>query len=132
MLKKTITENSTFVILLLFFCLISTACFPVSSQLEKNSRENRDNLSNEYDKPKVLGKIESAEITESSGLAASPCQRDILWTHNDSGSKAFIFAINSKGKKLATFSVTGAESRDWEGMAIFKDTKGSCFLYVGD
>lgn len=132
MLKKTITENSTFVILLLFFCLISTSCFPVSSQLEKKSGENRDNLSGDYDKPKVAGTIESSEITESSGLAASPCQRDVFWTHNDSGNKAFIFAINSKGKKLATYSVTGAENRDWEAMAAFKDANGTCFLYIGD
>src|SRR5688500_2448478 len=132
MLKKTITKNSTFVILLLFFCLISNACFPVSSQLEKNARENKDNISNEYDKPKVSGTIESGEITESSGLAASKCQRDVFWTHNDSGNKAFIFAINSKGKKLATFSVTGGENKDWEGMAAFKNAKGACFLYVGD
>jgi hypothetical protein len=132
MLKKTITKNSTFVILLLFFCLISNACFPVSSQLEKNARENKDNISNEYDKPKVSGRIESGEITESSGLAASQCQRDVFWTHNDSGNKAFIFAINSKGKKLATFSVTGGENKDWEGMAAFKNAKGACFLYVGD
>ena len=132
MLKKTISENSTFVILLLFFCLISTACFPVSSQLEKNSRENKDNISRAYDKPKVLGTIESSEITESSGLAASPCQQNVFWTHNDSGNKAFIFAINSKGKKLATFAVTGAENKDWEGMAAFRDAGGACFLYVGD
>jgi hypothetical protein len=100
--------------------------------LEKNARENKDNISNEYDKPKVSGRIESGEITESSGLAASRCQRDVFWTHNDSGNKAFIFAINSKGKKLATFSVTGAENKDWEGMAAFKNAKGACFLYVGD
>jgi hypothetical protein len=132
MLKKTISKNSTFVILLLFFCFISNACFNVSSKYEKNTAENNSNISNEYDKPKVSGKIETSEITESSGLAASPCQKDVFWTHNDSGDKAFVFAINSKGKKLATFNVTGAENKDWEDMAVFKDEKGECFLYVGD
>lgn len=132
MLKKTISENSAFVILLLFFCLISNACFSVSSQLEKKSRENKEDISGEYDKPKVLGRIDSGEITESSGLAASPCQTDVLWTHNDSGNKPHIFAINSKGKKLGTYSVTGAKNDDWEGMAIFKDGNGECFLYIGD
>lgn len=132
MLNQTISKNSTFVILLLFFCLISNACFNVSSKYEKNTGVNNSNVSNEYDKPKVSGKIETSEITESSGLAASPCQTDVLWTHNDSGDKAFVFAINPKGEKLATFSVTGAENKDWEDMAIFKDEKGECFLYVGD
>lgn len=132
MLKKTISKNSTFVILLLVFCFISTACFSVSSQYGKNTNEKIKFLSKDYSKPEIVGRIESSEISESSGIAASPCQRDVLWTHNDSGDKAFVYALNPKGEKLATFSVTGAENRDWEDMAAFKDAQGGCFLYVGD
>lgn len=132
MLQKTITKNSAFVILLPLFCLISTACFSVSPQFEKNTVQNNSNVSNEYDKPKVSGKIESTEITESSGLAASRCQTDVFWTHNDSGDKAFIFALNSKGAKLGTFLVKGAKNVDWEDLALFKDADGECFLYIGD
>ncbi len=132
MLQKTITKNSAFVILLSLFCLILSGCFSVSPQFEKNTAQNNSNVSNEYDKPKVSGKIESAEITESSGLAASRCQEDVFWTHNDSGDKAFIFALNSKGVKLGTFLVKGAKNNDWEDMALFKDAKGECFLYIGD
>ncbi len=132
MLQKTITKNSAFVILLPLFCLIWAACFSVSPQFEKNTAQDNSNVSNEYDKPKVLGKIESAEITESSGLAASRCQEDVFWTHNDSGDKAFIFALNSKGAKLGTYLVKGAKNNDWEDIALFKDAKGECFLYIGD
>ncbi len=132
MLQKTITKNSAFVILLPLFCLISTACFSVSPQFEKNTVQNNSNASNEYSKPKVSGKIESAEITESSGLAASRCQTDVFWTHNDSGDKAFIFAVNSKGAKLGTYLVKGAKNVDWEDMALLKDANGECFLYIGD
>lgn len=132
MLKKTISENSLFVILITVYCLISTGCFSVSSQLEKNANKPDANVSNEFGKPKVSGKIASAEITESSGLAASRCQTDVFWTHNDSGDKAFIFAINSKGDRLGTFLVKGAKNVDWEDIALFKDAGGECFLYIGD
>lgn len=132
MLKKTISKNSTFVILLLFFGLISNACFSVSSQYGNNSKNVNSYIANEFAKPEVSGRIESAEITESSGIAASRCQADVLWTHNDSGDKAFVFAINSKGKKLATFLVSGAENKDWEDIATFKDAAGNCFIYVAD
>jgi hypothetical protein len=132
MLKKTISENSIFVILITVYCLISTGCFSVSSQLEKNSNKPDGNALNEFGKPKVSGKIASAEITESSGLAASRCQPDVFWTHNDSGDRAFIFAINSKGARLGTFLVKGAKNIDWEDIALFKDAGGECFLYIGD
>ncbi|MEP6901503.1 MAG: hypothetical protein ABJA66_07110, partial [Actinomycetota bacterium] len=85
-----------------------------------------------YDKPKVIGKIETGEITESSGIAASKCQPDILWTHNDSGDDAFIFALNSKGEKLGTWKVSGAKNIDWEDIAEIKTTGGECILYIGD
>jgi hypothetical protein len=79
-----------------------------------------------------VGRIESNEITESSGLAASLCQTDVFWTHNDSGDDAFIFAISSKGKHLGTWRVTNARNADWEDMAAFKDAAGTCYLYIGD
>ncbi len=80
----------------------------------------------------VVGKIESKRIKESSGLAVSRCQDDVLWTHNDSGDGPYIFAFNSKGKDLGTWKVANAENRDWEDMSIWKDSLGTCFLYLGD
>lgn len=132
MLNKTITKNPAFVILLLIFCLISNACFSVSSRDEKNTSQKNDEISTDYAAPKIVGTIEIKELTESSGLAASPCQTDVLWTHNDSGDKAKIFAINTKGESLAEFRVKGAENYDWEDIAAFKNGLGECFLYIGD
>lgn len=132
MLNRTITKNSVFVILLLFFCLISNGCFSVSSQKEQNFNKVEKPVSDRYEKPKVSGRIETKEITESSGLAASACQPDVFWTHNDSGDKAFVFAFDATGKKLGTYSVTGAENQDWEDMALSRNSNGECFLYIGD
>lgn len=87
--------------------------------------------STDYEKPVVVGQIESNEIDESSGLAASPCQTDVFWTHNDSGNDAFVFAINSKGKHLGTWRVTNARNSDWEDIGVFKSPEG-CYLFIGD
>jgi hypothetical protein len=86
----------------------------------------------DFSRSEVVGKIESKRIKESSGLAVSRCQDDVLWTHNDSGDGPYIFAFNSKGKDLGTWKVANAENRDWEDMSIWKDSLGKCYLYLGD
>src|SRR5689334_10296886 len=102
MLQKTIPKIFGFVISLSLISLIFSGCASVFSSRNENSRSANGNSSPDYDKPAVTGKIESAEIKESSGLAASKCQPDVFWTHNDSGDEAFIFAVDKKGKKLGT------------------------------
>lgn len=136
MSKKTITKNRPVVISLLFFCLISTACSPVSTSADKNGSDNTNQAgktaSADYGEPKIVRKITSDEIKESSGIAASRCAENVFWTHNDSGDDAYLFAINGEGEKLGTFKVANAKNNDWEDIAAFKDAQGACFLYVGD
>jgi len=133
MSNKTITKNRAFVILLTLFCFIFSACHSVSSTNGGKVNKSTENVSTNYEKPQVVGKIESGEITESSGIAASKCQENVFWTHNDSGDDAFIFALNQKGKKLGTWKVSGAKNKDWEDIATFQDAKnGKCLLYIGD
>src|SRR5205823_7980777 len=85
-----------------------------------------------YNPPVVVGTIRSHDITESSGLAASKCQENVFWTHNDSGDDAFIFAINAAGDDLGTWKVPNATNYDWEDIAETKDSRGKCFLYIGE
>ena len=133
MSKKTITKKIVFVICLLSLAAGFFACSHVAS---KDKKINAVNASKEYSKsylkPRITGKIESDEITESSGMAASKCQADVFWTHNDSGDNAFVFALNGKGAHLGTWRVSGAKNIDWEDIATFKNAAGECFLYVGD
>lgn len=131
MLHRNIAKFFSFVISLSSICLASTSCFLVSSSDRRSNSDNKQSLTN-YDIPKVIGRIGSSEITESSGLVASRCQENILWTHNDSGDNAFIYAISKKGEKLGTWKVAGAKNKDWEDLAITKDKTGKCFLYIGD
>ena len=121
MSQKTITKFFAFVISFSLVCLIFSGCSSVFSSKNGNGGKTDENSVSNYDKPKVTGKIESGEITESSGIAASKCQTDIFWTHNDSGDNAFIFALNKKGERLGTWKVTDAKNVDWEDIAEIKN-----------
>lgn len=136
MLCKNITKKILFVTILLLFCLNFSGCNLLSANGFNSSNQNAGDanaeFSAEYQKPKVVGKISSPEITESSGLAASRCNEGVLWTHNDSGDDALIYALNSKGEKLGTWRVRGAKHNDWEDMATFKTPGGECYLYIGE
>ena len=133
MSNKTITKKIIFVISWLALISSLTACHSVASKREKQiANINAEDVSKNYQKPQIVGKIESNEITESSGIVASRCNQNVFWTHNDSGDGAFIYAINAKGENLGTWKVAGAKNSDWEDIAIFKNETGECFLYIGD
>lgn len=132
MLQKTIPKIFGFVISFPVVCLILSGCSSVFSSRSANDNNTNGNSNSNYEKPKIVGTIESTEIKESSGLVVSKCQPDVFWTHNDSGDDAFIFAFNTKGEKLGTWKVTGAKAFDWEDIAQIKDANGECVLYIGD
>ena len=75
----------------------------------------------------VVGRVQSDAVTEASGLVASRQHPGILWTHNDSGDDARLFALDSTGALRATVRVLGARNRDWEDIARRGDT-----LFVAD
>ncbi|HUR99684.1 MAG TPA: hypothetical protein VMZ26_16580 [Pyrinomonadaceae bacterium] len=130
MSNKTIAKFARLVILVIGACALVMSCShapPAGS-----TKVNAADLSSEYDKPVVVGHIESPEIAESSGLAASLCQSGIYWTLNDSGNDAFIFAMSPNGKSLGTWRVANAVNIDWEDMASYKSPNGTCYLYIGD
>ena len=85
----------------------------------------------DYEAPVVAGLIRTAGIKESSGLSASECQ-DVLWTHNDSGNDALIYALSTSGESLGTWRVEGAQNTDWESIATYRDPGGNCSLILGD
>ena len=64
------------------------------------------------------GTFGNERLSESSGVAVSRSQPGVLWTHNDSGDRARIYATNLQGTDLGRFRVRGADSEDWEDIAI--------------
>jgi hypothetical protein len=85
------------------------------------------------DGERLAFRIVDPRITESSGLAVSPGHEGIVYTHNDSDAGATVYALGPKGRTRATFSIGGAEARDWEGMATSTDPKtGRGVLWLAD
>ncbi len=125
-LMKTIAKFCFFVIFTAVISSIGSGCSFVSSDAGKPSAVSH------YEAPKVVGKIKSPDITESSGIAASRCRPDVLWTHNDSGDDSFIYALDLMGNSLGTWRIPNAKNIDWEDIAAFKDKVGKCFLYIGE
>lgn len=123
--KKTIAKIFAFVIFLALAAAAFSGCADVASS-GQGAPQSR------YGKAKVTGTIKSADITESSGLAASKCQENILWTHNDSDDGPYIFAVNTAGENLGTWKVKNSENEDWEDIAAFKDETGQCYIYIGE
>lgn len=125
---KTITKIAAFVIL-----SASALAFAACESYQNRVRDQNSNTKDQgYSVPQVVGKITSNEIQESSGLAASRCRKDILWTHNDSAGGPLLYAIRMNGERIETRTVSGAKNTDWEDIAIRKDTDGKCYLYIGD
>lgn len=80
-----------------------------------------------------IGTVQSSLINEASGIAASRENSDVLWTHNDSGDSARVFAMNTEGTHLGIYYLSGASATDWEDMAIGPGpTEGIDYLYIGD
>jgi hypothetical protein len=80
----------------------------------------------------VLLRIGDPRVVESSGLTASRRHLGVVWTHNDSGDAARLFAIGGDGRVLATLRLAGVEARDWEAVAVGRDDRGRPALFAGD
>ncbi len=81
----------------------------------------------------VQFRFQDQRITESSGLAQSLTDRNRIWTNNDSGDAARIYAVdNESGNTIATLDLKGATARDWEAMTTCRESDGDTVLWVGD
>lgn len=65
------------------------------------------------------------QLYESSGLFLDG---ELIWSHNDSGDRPFLYAFNPEDKKLARkVFVYGAKAIDWEAAA-----RDNQYVYIGD
>ncbi len=80
-----------------------------------------------------VGVVQSEGLIEASGLAVSRIDETVLWSHNDSGDDARLYAFDTTGAPLGMFDVPGALAFDWEDMAAGPGPDGTgSYLYVGD
>ena len=74
-----------------------------------------------------VGQVSESELTEASGLAASRHHADVLWTHNDSGDRARLFALDHSATTLAELTITGPPPIDWEDISVTESA-----IWIGD
>lgn len=80
------------------------------------------------------GSVISDEITELSGVAASPRAAGRLWVHDDSGGGNTLYAIAAAdGAYEGKIEVVEADNEDWEDLAIGPCPDEDCgCLYIAD
>lgn len=81
-------------------------------------------------KPKA-DKLHSPAVTEGSGLAVSPTDKNFMWVVNDSGGTNEIHLFNTDGTSRGSVPISGANNTDWEDMASFT-LNGQSYLLIAD
>ena len=73
-------------------------------------------------------------LKEVSGLQSSLEHPGVLWAVQDSGNGPHLYALNTRGSVLATFTLNGAniQNVDWEAIAIDPRANARDYLYIGD
>lgn len=79
----------------------------------------------------TLGAVADADLTETSGVAVSRRDPDVLWVHNDSGHDPVLYALNRAGDLLGTWTLD-VDRGDLEDMAAGYDEDGTPELWLGD
>src|SRR5712691_4960515 len=59
----------------------------------------------------LTGTLQSPRVKESSGIAASRAHPGVLWTHNDSGDDAYVYATDLTGADRGSVRIRGARAR---------------------
>jgi hypothetical protein len=80
-----------------------------------------------------VGTVTASALDECSGIIASRNNANVIWTHNDSGDSARLFALDTQGRLLGTYTLTGATHTDYEDIGIGPGPLTNVsYLYVGD
>ena len=80
---------------------------------------------------KLSGVLLDPQLNEISGMAASRRHPGVLWLHDDGGNPARLFAVGTRGQRLATLRLEGVPKTDWEDIAAF-ELDGRAYLLVAD
>jgi hypothetical protein len=81
--------------------------------------------------PVDAGELGAPPKLETSGLAASHRNAEVLWTHDDSGGAAALYAVKTTGQLVGVLHVKGAKNEDWEDLASY-ELGGKPWLLIAD
>jgi hypothetical protein len=75
--------------------------------------------------------LQDKDINELSGLVVSSKSDNLMWVHNDSGDKSYVYLINKEGRKLTTINY-GKQVKDCEDIALYTPKNQKPQIFVGD
>jgi len=82
-----------------------------------------------FGEAQALGRIESADLDELSGIEPSATEDNLYWAHDDDHS--LLFALSESGQHIAKIDVTHTWNTDWEEMLSYQ-VDGRSFLLIAD
>lgn len=81
--------------------------------------------------PQIAGLLRDTRLDEISGMASSNRVAGRQWLHNDSGTRAQLFAVDASGRVQAHLTLPGIKPVDWEDLASFT-LDGKPYLLIAD
>ena len=78
-----------------------------------------------------MGNLADKTLTETSGMALSRRNENLLWVINDGGNPPIIHAVGLDGSDRGQVHLLNAKNRDWEDLAAFQFEDES-YLLIGD
>lgn len=83
--------------------------------------------------PAQVGTIEATDLNGPSGMVASRANPGVLYAMRDLDlGRPVVFALTAAGKALATYSLTGVTTNDWEDISVGAGPGAGSYIYVGD
>jgi hypothetical protein len=89
-------------------------------------------FSNVYGGSWQKGTLENNNLTEISGLIASPQFDNVLYGINDSGNNPIVYRLDKYGKDLGEIEIKGAKNTDWEAISIGNCEFAEKCLFIAD
>ena len=123
--------NFRFSILMLLLYTSASQCKFSDNSSDKSKDMTQESLP--YQKQLAMGKLKNKDLKEASGIVASQSFPGYFWSHNDSGGEAILYLIDSLGGGKLEFKIEDVTNRDWEDIAIFKDSSTQkSTIVIGD
>ncbi|MFO0664178.1 MAG: hypothetical protein U0174_09505 [Polyangiaceae bacterium] len=109
----------------------ATACFFLGCASDGPGAEAPKPTCKEQEGTVEVGKLGDPDLKEASGLAPSFTQSDLLWSHNDSGDEARVFALGKNGRARGQVHFDGVSAVDIEDIAVGREGTRT-YIYAAD
>ena len=113
----------------------TVACFALGVSLsgcsEGKAREDSTLPADLACGPATVVAMLPESLIEASGIARDPRREDLFWLHNDGGSEALLFGVDTTGVVLVTARIDNVSNRDIEDVTIGRCGSDWC-VYLGD